>query len=133
MPTKKKKIKLKRYIGVLNTKDTSLEITVFFEEDRDGEYILQKIESILTRLYSKLMLSTLGTSYNPKVTESMVGIGANSDVIKLNRDESNNVLNMVHYELFRGHCLDEKKLSYFNPIKTISSGEISIDEIEGVT
>lgn len=133
MSTKKKKIKLKKYLGVLNTKDTSLEITIFFEEDREKEYVFQQTKSILARLYSKLRGSRLETSYDPKKTTSMIGIGVTNYIVKVDPDKSKKLLKMVHYELFRGRCFDEKKLSYFNPTKTISSGEISIDELEGVT
>lgn len=129
MRTKTEKIKLKEYFAVLNTKDESVEISKFFKANRNMEYVSKQIESIIVRLYSRLRDQTFENSFDYKKGEYMIGIGETDRVVELDSNKAEKIVKMISYNRYRGHCLNEKKLSYFVPIQTICSGEISMDEI----
>jgi hypothetical protein len=104
------------YVLVMNTKRHSVEIYC------PKKYISNKkcTEKQLIKFADSLMISNLVNVDFEEIKERMIGIDENS--------YSEEMENLIKYQLMEGKCLDEKRLSYFIPSKIIKKGSLTIDE-----
>jgi hypothetical protein len=116
-------------VAVRNTLNDSLEITRWIDisktSKRDIDRLEKELSIIANRLYSKL-------SRNKNNEEAMAIIGISSEVLDISQNEAKNLTNKIHYVLYKGHCLDPERLSYFQPDKTIDKGELTLEEIKKI-
>jgi len=116
-------------VAVRNTLNESLEITRWIDISKTSKKDIERLEKelsiIANRLYSKL-------SRNKNDEEAMAMIGISSEVLDISQNEAKNITNKLHYILYKGHCLDPERLSYFLPEKTMEEGEITLEEVKKI-
>lgn len=119
---------LREYRGELNKKDESIWVTKYFEAKEPIDTCARSLESLMKKLALKLDLirSEKETSEDEKY---VVWVLLTTKTLKKSVEKAKKTIDLVHYERFRGHFLDQKKQSYWVPVKKISSGEISVKEL----
>ena len=106
------------HVLVMNTKHYSIEIYC------PKKYISNKkcTEKQLIKFADSLMASNLVNVNYEELKERMIGIDSDFHSEKMGEE------NLIKYQLMKGKCQDEEKLSYFIPSNIIKKGTLSIDE-----
>ncbi len=106
-------------ITVLSTAHESLEITGWVNPNKNNVKQVEKEMLVLVnRLYSRFSRKS-----GRKKENTMMWLS--KETIKIPAHEARKLANKIHYTLYKGSCLDPKKLAYFMPEKTTEEGDIS--------
>ena len=108
---------------VLNTPHESLEITRWVKApESEIRRIENQMQTLVTRLYLRL----------PKADHrdhqrTMIAVGRSEE--EPEAGDLNERKGIIHYALYKGRCLEPRKLSYFLPERTIEEGDLTEEEV----
>ena len=113
-------------VAVINSLTESFEVTKWYDPCKsDMQRMTNGLLAITKKLYSKIV-EEQGEETPDK---RMMAVGESSQVLDAESSKAKDITKMVHYALYKGHCLDPKKLSYFIPERTLTEGDMTIEEI----
>ena len=112
-------------VAVINSLTESFEVTKWYDPRKgDPQRMTNELLAIAKKLYSKIVEEQGEVPYN-----KMMAVGESSQVLDAESSKAKDITKMVHYAWYKGHCLDPKKLSYFIPERTLTEGDMTIEEI----
>lgn len=109
-----------------NSRSQSFEVTKLYDlSTDDAQNAMKDLLVISKKLYS-LIVKGKDTEIP---SEKMFTAGVSSRVWDVSTSEANDMVKIVHYAWYKGHCLNPEKLSYFVPEKILAEDDITIDEL----
>ena len=123
------KPRLIQLVAWTNSPTQSFEVTKCYDLSRnDARNALKDLIIISKKLHS-LIVEGKNTDVP---NEKMFTAGVSSKVFDVSSSEAKDIVKIVHYVWYEGHCLDPKKLSYFVLEKTLAEGDITVDELRNL-
>jgi len=108
---------------VMNTINESFEVTKWYNTQEFGGNKTKMMDNLI--MISRKLYSVV-TKKEIEDHNHMIGCGSEYPVSIKNE---NSITDKISYIWYYGKCLDEERLSYFFPKKTLEEGEISLEEI----
>lgn len=112
-----------------NSPTQSFEVTKWYDLSMDDpREAISDLLIISRKLYSLVVEKrSAGT---PK--ENMFTAGVSSKVLDISASEARELVKIVHYAWYEGHCLSPEKLSYFVPEKILAETDITVEELRNL-
>jgi hypothetical protein len=120
---------LQQFVVYKNSPTESFEVTKWYNITKtDPKQMVNELVAITRKLYSEIVEQPEGEVSNEKIIAS----GMNNQLYGEKSLKTDDITEIVHYALYKGHCLDPKNLSYFVREETLAEGHITIEEVRNL-